>query len=517
MMTSPIPTSDVSAHTYPRRLFRLLEIVPGLTVWCVLILPFILAFHSPTAVILFVLIFDLYWLIKSLNYAYILVRGYIHVKQTLATNWTKKLAETLAMHQQNPDAVPDWRQVYHAVILTAYKEDPQVLKASVQSILDTTYPKNRLIVVLATEGRDTAEAHAAAHELAQLYRGQVADIFVTEHPDDIAGEMKAKGANATWAAKELTRHIEKRGISPALVIVTTADADTRFIASYFDRLAYAFVTAPDRLHCAYQPAPMYFNNIWRAPFLSRILALGDTFWIMVESVRDWRLVTFSTHAFVLQTLQEIDYWCTSIVNEDSRQFFRASFHYNGRFRVIPLFIPVYMDAVLANTFPRSLKNLYLQKQRWAYGTEHFPYIVLESMRHKQMPLLDRLALIYRSFEGNFTWATSSYFITVVGWLPFLLSPHFSNQLVALNFQRFTRDILTLTWIGLFISIYLTLSLIPKQPGRASFLAHIGMAAQWIAVPISALLFSSIPAIDAQTRLALGKYIGFRVTEKSTTP
>ncbi len=38
--------------------------------------------------------------------------------------------------------------------------------------------------------------------------------------------------------------------------------------------------------------------------------------------------------------------------------------------------------------------------------------------------------------------------------------------------------------------------------------------QWLLLPVVGLVFSNLPALDAQTRLMAGKYLEYRVTEKS---
>ncbi|MBI2263541.1 hypothetical protein HYU72_02815, partial [Candidatus Berkelbacteria bacterium] len=282
---------------------------------------------------------------------------------------------------------------------------------------------------------------------------------------------------------------------------------------YFACLSEHYLSLKDPLHFSFQPIPIYANNIWQAPALSRILAFGSTFWQMIEATRPWRLINFSTHSMSLATLIKIDFWDQFVVNEDSRQYWRAFFALGGNHQVVPLFVPVYMDAVLAEGYWKTLKGLYKQRRRWAYGVEHFPYVVLESFKHKEIPWVAKLVRIYRLFEGNFSWATASLTIALFGWLPFILNPAFRTTVVSVNMPVLVRNLLIMAWVGLVISAITSALLLPKRPSGYSKIKFIEMLLQWVLLPVSAIFFGSIPAIDAQLRLMFDKFLGFHVTPK----
>jgi len=215
------------SYRYNRYWFRLLEIIPGAILWAALIAPFIFAFTAPLAVTIFIVLFDVYWLLRSLSYGDILLRGYLRFKKSLATKWMSKLheLEELPEEERVSIGIPDWKDIYHAIILTTYREEASILEASLDSALAAQYPKDKIIVVLATEGRVHDHATQIAATLQAKYGNSFFKFYVTEHPDGIVGEVKAKGANATWAAKQLVKEMEAEGISLENVVVTTADAD----------------------------------------------------------------------------------------------------------------------------------------------------------------------------------------------------------------------------------------------------------------------------------------------------
>jgi len=488
--------------------YRFWEIFPGALTWTALLLPLILSFFLPAGVAIFIILFDLYWLYKSTIMGAHLISGYNFMKHEKRIHWLDRLKE-LPKDQYKPS----WHDIYHVYMLATYREDIEILRASIQSAVDSDFPLKQIILVLAIEERDKENARQISQILKKEFDGKFYDFIITEHPDDIAGELKAKGANLRWAGKKLEKYLKEKKFDFSKVIVTAADADTRVHPKYFSCLTYKFLLEPDPLHCSFQPIPIYANNIWEAPALCRVIAFSSSFWQMIEATRPWRLINFATHAMSMQTLVEIDFWETSCVNEDSRQFWRGYFKFQGDHKVVPVFVPVYMDAVLSDNFWLTLKNQYKQKQRWAYGIEHLPYIMKSAIKDKTISFWDKAVKIYRLIEGNFSWATASFFIAFVGWLPLWFGPGFRSTVLAMNLPFLARILLALTWIGLLISATISILLLPTPPPGYKK-NTLKMIAQWILIPIVAIFFSSIPAIDAQTHLMLGKYLGFWTTPKT---
>jgi hypothetical protein len=68
-------------------------------------------------------------------------------------------------------------------------------------------------------------------------------------------------------------------------------------------------------------------------------------------------------------------------------------------------------------------------------------------------------------------------------------------------------------LGLIISIYLSFLLLSPKPPEYGRFKYLVFAFSWLLFPIMMIFFSAFPALDAQTRLMLGKYMGFWVTEK----
>jgi len=524
---------------------RILEIIPGGLSYLVLLLPIILSLFLPAALVVFIICYDFYWLIRSLFMGVYLISAYYHMNYENNIDWQerlenlsdisdlirktrkrlknasffekRKLSEELRLllHlRNNPTKQIDYRELYHAVIFTTYKEPYEVLHKSISAVADSDYPNDKIILILATEARSGNEGQEIAHELKKDFEDVFAKFLITIHPAEIERELKGKGSNAYWAGQKLKKLINEMNVDYEKVMVSIFDADTRPSYSYFSSLTYKYLLHTDRTYHSYQPIPLYSNNIWQVPPVIRIVAFGSSFWQLIESTRPYRLINFSSQSLSLKTLVDIDFWDRFIVSEDSRTYYRAFFRYHGKHSCVPLFNPVYMDAIYADTLWQTLKNQYLQKRRWAWGVEHFPYLVKEALTHKEIPFFKRWYLAFRHLESQVSWASASLLIAFGLWWPFLLNPYFKTSILSYYLPILAQRLLTITWIGLIISGWVSTLLLPKKPVKYTSLGKMGVFMSWVFVPITALFFGALPAIDAQTHLLTGKYLGFWVTPKS---
>jgi len=89
---------------------------------------------------------------------------------------------------------------------------------------------------------------------------------------------------------------------------------------------------------------------------------------------------------------------------------------------------------------------------------------------------------------------------------------FSQSLLSYNLPRFTSRVLTVSMLGLLGTIYLSLIILPPRPPEYGKRKTAVLVLQWFLLPFS-MMFFSLPALEAQTRLMLGKYMDFWTTPK----
>ncbi len=501
--------------TADRKLYRMLEILPGLATWLTLILIVALSFWTPFFMAFFIIAFDIYWLIKTIYLSFHLRVAYNQLKINSKINWLERLNQLPSIHYKI-DTIKSWQDIYHIVFLPFYKESYDVVSASVEGLLKSNYPKTKMTIVLCWEERGGDETRQVVEAVERKYKNKFLEFISVMHPAGLTGEIPGKGSNTVYAAKVIKESlVDRLEIPHDKVIVSNFDIDTVIYPEYFGILTHTFLTTPNPLKASYQPIPLYVNNIWEASSFARVVAFSATFWHTIKQERPESATTFSSHSMSWQALEDVGFWQKNMVSEDSRIFWQCFLRYDGDYRVVSLYYPVSMDANVAPRTWETFKNVYKQQKRWAYGVENVPYFLFGFIKNKLIPLKKKLYYGFIVAEGNHSWATNAVILFLLGWLPVIVGgSEFNRTVLSFNLPYLTRMIMTFAMLGLVSSAVLSIVLLPPRPPRFGRFRHFLMILQWLLFPVTTIILGAIPALEAQTRLMLGKYMGFWVTPKS---
>lgn len=528
-----------------RKLQRFFEILPGAASWFVIIGMIVLAFKNPLAAAVIIIAFDFYWFLRLLSMTLFLILSYLRLSVEDGTDWMERVRgldrldryveelekrpltgsnrdkASLLFHRKNVESIkahagplPLSKTIHHLVIIPVVKETRDVVEPGIKSLAEGTFDTKQILVIFALEERANEEVKAGIAKLRHDYGSKFFDMVISVHPDGISGEARAKGANVTFAAKKAADYFHKKNISYENVVVSCFDADTVVTSHYFAALTYYFLACPDREHASFQPVPVYNNNIWDAPGITRVLETGSSFFQLIEASNPEKLVTFSSHSMSFKALVEVGYWPVDMISDDSAIFWKAFVHFDGKYRVVPMNITLSMDAVVAENWWKTVINVYKQKRRWAWGVENFPIVMRAFIRDRKIPLFNRARYAFKLFDGHLSWTTWAFLLTVGGWLPAIFAGReYAHSVFYYIGPRIMGIIFHLASLSLIASIVLSLCLLPKRKEKFHILKRIGFALQWLLVPFTIVFLSALPALDAQTRLMFGRYMTFWVTDK----
>lgn len=522
-------------------LYRFFELLPGILSYGMIALLFVLSAVNPVLGSCYILLIVIVNLVKAVGIAFRMVQGYKNIKSCTKVNWRKRLDE-LENAQESYDRLagtksnsyeyeqhlrnlcmvaaaedgyfPKPSEIYHGIIVSMYNESLDVLVPTMECLLKTTYEKKRMIIVLAYEERGGPEAEKVAKTLEKNYKGKFGAFIIAKHPDGIEGEVVGKGANITNGGRVLRDYVKSKKIRYSNVIVTTLDCDNKPEKHYFDNVAYEYIVHEDRKRICYQPVSLFTNNIWDAPAVSRVVASMNSFWNVICTMRPHMLRNFASHSQSLDALVEMDFWSVRTIVEDGHQYWRSLFYFDGNYEVLPIRAPIYQDAVLSDTLWRTLKAQWVQLRRWDYGASDVAYVGSYMFsKERTVKLSSLLPKFIRLLDGHVTLAAMAPIVAFGGWVP-LIFHYDTRDLLSHNLPMVVSRIQTIAAIGLFISLLLSLRMLPERPARYKKSRRIWMAVQWIMAPVIAIAYSSFCAFYSQTRLMLALYMEkFDVTEK----
>lgn len=484
-----------------RLFYRISETIVPILSWFIITLPLWLSRYRPAVVSYLILAYFLYFLYKTVKSVYFAGIAYRLMQQASKINWYKLLTK-----------LNQFEKIHHYIIVTNYKESVEKVEKTMQKIADQQYPLKKVIIVLAMEEREGIEAKQRSKALTEKFKAQFADVITTYHVLQ-PGEIIGKASNEAHASRIIYQHVLDSFYDPKQVLITIVDADSLFPDQYLAYLAYEFLKDPDRLYHFYWAPLLLYNNFWELPLPIRVQSiLSSVLRLSVLPQRD-DLMQVSTYSTNLWLLHSVGFWDPDVIPEDWHIWLQAFFEHGEKVRTLPIYLPISGDAVLTKGLWRTFKNRYEQERRWAWGASDIPYAIKRFFETPHIRAWPKLKKILFMIEVHLWWPTSFFILTLSAWIPGLVNQSFGRTVMGYILPRLSSVILTFTSVLLFVILYFDHKMREQIKVKTQLRNIPILFIQWYFLPIISFVFSSLPALEAHTRLLLGKKLEYKVTEK----
>lgn len=467
----------------------------GLATWALITFPIWGAILAPLVLCWAILAFNVYWLVRSGVLAIGATIGYLRLRRDVAIDWLGRARD-----------LPGFESIHHLVLIPTYNEPEAVLCATLDRLAAQDFPSRRLAIVLAFEAREPGAPNRARH-LLRRYRGHFGALWALFHPTR-PGDVPGKSSNLAWAGPRARRLLEHRGVPADHVLVTVCDADSRLHQRYLSALTDAHLSDPNRADRLYQPAILFHANLNRLPPLLRAANCAHSAWSLARLAFGSRLVLQSTYSLPLELCAAVGYWDRDVIPEDSRLCFKVMLLRGEPARVRPIYLPVLADAAEGATLWDTVVAQYQQIRRWAWGVSDITYVLAGLARARGVR--PRLSPAVGFIEDHVVWPTHWFLITLgVNLLP-PLAPWFAGSPEGVALLNLAGTVLALGLPGLLAA--LTVDRLLR--GRPEHLLEWPLELLgWVLMPVLALAFIALPALDAHTRLLLGRTLTYQSTPK----
>ncbi|MBI3366548.1 glycosyltransferase family 2 protein [Candidatus Roizmanbacteria bacterium] len=473
-------------------------IIPFLT-WVLITFPLWFSPFHPAVVAYFIIAFDLYFLYKALMTTYRAALSYRSMLLHADIPYFKKVT----VQKKSED-------IHHFIIIPNYQEPLYKLESTIDAIIKNDYPYKKIYLVLAFEKREEGAVHKA-YVLGSKYRDFFRDVIYSYHPladNEVAG----KASNQTYAARLMDEYIKNKRILPQNALITICDADSHLPKNYFSYLTYEYLKDIDRQYHFYWAPVLLYNNFWQLPLFVRMQATLSSILRLAFLSQD-NLIQTSTYSTNLWLLEKVNFWDVDIIPEDWHIYLQVFFTFGEKTKTIPLYTIINGDAVYSGKTAKTLANRYEQEKRWAWGVSDISYSLKKFFVTPHINPIVKLKKILFIIETHLFWPSSFFILTLSASIPPLINPVFKRTVLGFILPKLSGIILTFSSTLLILYIYLDVKIRRWVNMKTKLRSFPLLIIQWYLLPLVSFLFSSLPALEAHTRILFGKKIQYKVTEK----
>jgi len=488
-----------------KKLKRIIDIVVGGINWFIILLLLVCAKYFPIVVSSIVTLYVVYWVYQSITVAKHSISSMKQIDKTMKTDWMEKLKN------EYPD---EYKEIYQAILIPFANEGFDILTNTVDKIANANFPTNQKILALAPEAK-IESGLKIAQKLKEKYKDKFFKIFIFPHTL-VEGEIVGKASNQNNGARELYKKLRNSNIDPKNIVITSLDSDMLIDKEYLSLLTYKFLEAKEeRFNKVFQPIPMNLTGMWETAAPAHLISSFGVQWFLSLIHRPFDFINFAVYACCLQSVHNAGYWAPDIIPEDERFYWQMYFYTKGKVEVVPLFLPVYGSVIITENYKKTLIAQYDQIRRWAWGVSETSFVAIKMLQDKEIPWSNKLIKLYIKIRKNIEWVMLPIILGIGNLLPDWLNKAYKQSTLAFNIPILTSRMLTITLFSFVALFFIIQKFAPEKPGEWKFYKTILHYIKWGVFPIVSVIFGSIPALDAQTRLLFGKNIYYKTAPKTT--
>ena len=488
---------------------RILEITLGILTWGLLTSPVWLGILYPQVVVYMLTFLTVYWSYLAYRHTRGLFKGYRIYREEMSKDWyfeCQKLDfSNLPERETLPAKLEDLR---HIVVIPVVNEPEEVLKDSIFTILNQTFPVNQICLVFTVEEKFSGEIIPRIKKIIGESEKKLSSLMFFTHPAGIPGEAIGDGgANRAWGSSHAVEELKNQGENIRNYIFSNMDSDHVLNKQYIARLSHLYLTTDKRDNHFYSSAvPLFDNNLWRVPLMMRLEANAVTLGV----ISDWSVSrgrvrkTFSAFSVSLQTLIDAKFFDVSLGADDTIFYWRAFFARDGEFSGVPFYIPYSADAVEGKNFIDSHKSLYKQLLRWGWGAVDFPLSIKNFMKKSSVKTSKKFAWVVRHLKERVLLVNIVFLITFGFGIVALVNPYFKQSSFAYSLPDTISLILTLTLVFMIPGVFFKKKFSVPPPQNWGRIRRFLTYFEGPLIMLNLLTYSFLPWIHAQTMMMLGR-------------
>jgi hypothetical protein len=473
---------------------RWLEMIPGVLTWALVFIPVIGIIFSLTSILVgYFTILVIYWLYVSSRFVYGLWIGVKRTKRDLNIDWISKVKK---------EYPKEYNELKYVLIYPIHSEGLKTIEPSVAGWANSDVDTGKISLVVAIEEKHAQKCIENFEYIKEKYGNHFREIVYYIHPANIEGEVNGvKGANINWATRNFVNKVHKRCEDTHNYLLFTFDCDQIPHRKYMSAITYKYLNSTNQYHQFFSSAVHTFNNnIWRVPISVRAYSSSLTLtvlhgWTVMKNSKD----TWSSYAVNLKTVDEVNYWCPDIENDDTAFYWNAKIRFNGDFTGEEVYIPTYNDAVENENYVKNHQSLYDQQYRWGWGIIVFPITLAGLFYNQEISFKKRLGILWSLLDNQVLLLNVVYLIIGIPIVSFFYTNFTQLQSLLPYLLVYISLGATLLYIPI---IFLRRQLIPIPSGWTSW-RHIRDILETLYISVNMITFGFVPYLHAQTMLLIG--------------